>query len=209
MPGNKEVSKANHIIFIIGVVFNFVGLLGELIISIIWWTRIHPWFSHGEKDGKKVYQCLLACFIFSLVGTAIALFLFISYVIIKRIWNWLESRYKFLFFIYVIYFLAMLGSVITSSITCEYGLKNPKINDDADKNKCLKYIFRGINGASNWALKNGKVVEFTKWINDLNKHAQNDDHQYNGYLCYNVGVPTLTFDIIICVGIVIWIFLLI
>lgn len=209
MPRSGEESKASHIIFIIGIVIQFIGLLGAFIISIIWFTRIHPWFSHGEKDGKKVYQCLIASFVFTIIGTVISLFLFISYVIIKSIWIWLENRRGFLFFIYALYFLVMLGSVVTTSITCEYGLKNPKINDDSNKNKCLKYVTYGINGARKWASKNGKGADFTKWLADLNKHALNDDLQYNGYLCYNVGVPTLTFDIVICVGMVLWLFYLI
>lgn len=140
MPPSKEETKANHIIFIIGIVFQFIGLLGALIVTIIWWTRIHPWFSHGKKDGKKIYQCLIASLVFSVIGAAISLFLYISYAIIKSIWIWLENNFRFLVFIYVLYFLVMLGCVVTTSITCEYGLKNPKIGDDADSNKCLKYI---------------------------------------------------------------------
>lgn len=55
-----------------------IGFLGCFICTIIWWIRIRPWFSHGEKDGKAVYQSVFTCWILAIIGTVVAAFVLIS-----------------------------------------------------------------------------------------------------------------------------------
>lgn len=57
-------------------------------------------------------------------------------------------------------------------------------------------------------IKEGKIKDYTKWLNDLREDISSKDGGYNGYLCRDVGAPTLTFVIVQCAAIVLWIVIL-
>ena len=59
---------------IISMIILLVGLIGVFIVTIIWWSRIQPWFSHGLKEGKTVYKCVLAYWVLSLNGVIVLIF---------------------------------------------------------------------------------------------------------------------------------------
>lgn len=43
-----------------------ISLFAVFIVIAVWWSRIHPWFSHGYKTGKTVYILLTSCLISSI-----------------------------------------------------------------------------------------------------------------------------------------------
>lgn len=185
----------------ITIVLFLVGYIGVFIPTIIWWSRIHPWFSHGEKDGKAVYQCLFACWILSLAGIALSAFLLISNLFLELVCSRIVDRFYLLVIIFILESAFSIGSIISGSYAVSYALKNPKSNEDSN-NKCLKYISYGISGASTWAYKNNKIKDFGDWFTKLGKKVLKDNGSYNGYICRDVGASTLTFVIVLCIAFV-------
>lgn len=89
--------------------------------------------------------------------------------------------------------------IVSGSFAASRVLKNPKVNDK--NNKCLKYISYGISGALKSATRNGKIADFTKLSNNLAKKAKSDSDEFNGYLCRDMCASTLTFVIVLRIGI--------
>lgn len=55
-------------------IINFIAIF---ITTVIWWSRIRPWFLHGYKTGKIVYISLEISWISSLFVFAFPLFLYL------------------------------------------------------------------------------------------------------------------------------------
>lgn len=195
--GNKDKNKKT-----LQLILLLIGFIGAFITTIIWWSRIHPWFSHGKSNGKSVYQGLLACWILSLIGAAFTAFLLISNLCLENICNDILSKFYVIMIVLALEFGLSIGVIISGLYLSTYALKNPKYGDEPNDNRCLKYISGGFTGASLWAIQNNKINDYVKWSTDLAKNSQNDDGTYNGYLCVNVGAPTLTFVIVLFIALV-------
>lgn len=187
----------------IELILLLIGYVGIFITTVIWWSRLYPWFGHGKKDGKSVYQSLYACWILALIGGCFTGFLLISNVCIEKICLPMVNKFHILMVIFALESCLSLGVIISGLYEVTFALKNPKFGDNLNDNRCLKYIANGFTGASLWAIQNHKIEDYVKWSNDLAKHSQNENGVYNGYLCVNVGASTLTFVIVHFIALVV------
>ena len=105
-----------------------------------------------------------------------------------------------------------VGSIISGGYGSSFALKNPKFSFDQDENdfKCSKYFIEGSAGALAWATKQGlkKLNEYRKWAQDLAEDVYNKEGDYTGYLCRDVGAPTMTFVLVQCCAIILWVVIL-
>ena len=203
-------------ITVIAMIVIGVGLLGDFVASIVWWSRIQPWFSHGLKSGKTVYQCILACWVLSLVGL-IAIIIFIIFTFfVSSICDSITGNTLILTICIVIVGAVSVGSIVSGAYGSSFAVKNPfdyakKCYEDGDyenpdddcieeylKNKCVIYVSEGADGASQWAEKNGKEDDLRKW-------KEKYIYTKNKQLCGDVGIPTLVFALVQAIGIIIFI----
>ena len=205
-----EMFNGKKTFTIISMIVLLVGFIGDFVTGIVWWTRIQSWFSHGNNDGKTVYQCILACWILSLIGL-IALIVFIIFTFfVSSICDSITGNSILLIICIAVVGAISVGSIITGSYGGSFGLKNPGYNeDDEENNKCSKYVNDGVEGAQNWLFSHpDKEDDYTKWFNNLLKHLgeneDNDDLSFS-YLCINVGIPTFFFALVQCVAIILFI----
>ena len=178
------------------------GFIGAFITTITWWSRIHPWFSHGDHEGKTVYQCLTACWVLSIVGAVATAFFLLATLCIKSICDNITGNKIVLIIVFILVGGVSVGSIISGGYGASFALKNPDDDDNEDQ-KCFKYLSTGVFEASLWATKNNKREDFRKWRDDLYKHALKNDVP-TGYLCRDVGAPTMTFILVQCVAIILF-----
>lgn len=209
-----EMFNGKKTFTIISMIVLLVGFIGDFVTGIVWWTRIQPWFSHGNNDGKTVYQCILACWVLSLIGL-IALIVFIIFTFfVSSLCDSITGNSVILIVCIAVVGAISVGSIVTGAYGGSFGLKNPNFNEDEDEdedesNKCAKYLNDGIEGASNWLFSHpDKEDDYIKWYEDLLKHMgendENDDISFS-YLCINVGIPTFVFALVQCVAIILFI----
>lgn len=184
------------------------GFIGAFITTITWWSRIHPWFSHGDHDGKTVYQCLTACWVLSIVGAVATAFFLLATLCIKSICDNITGNKIALIIVFILVGGVSVGSIISGGYGASFALKNPDDDDNKDQ-KCFKYLSSGFADSLAWAMKNRKKWDdYIKWRTDLLKHASKND-VYTGYLCRDVGAPTMTFILVQCVAIILFVVIII
>lgn len=212
--GLDEMFSGKKTFTIIAMIVLLIGLIGDFISTIIWWNRIQPWFSHGEKDGKSVYQSLLACWVISLIGVILVIVFLVFTLFVGSICDSITGNTVILVVCIAIVGALSIGSIVSGAYGGSYGLKNPgeKDFDDEDegrtsKNKCSKYIYYGQLGILEYVLRHpDKEKDFEKWNEDLSKHIVNDNGEVDyGYLCADVGLPTFIFAMVQCVAIILFI----
>lgn len=194
-------------------------LFAIFMISIVWWSRIHPWFLHGYKTGKTVYLTLEICWISELCIFLLFLICFLMHLfyekyrkrilIMKNRTRFREFIDKFSFFVIKASIVLGLISFLCSFIVSYFALKNDEV--DGKSIKCLNYILNGDEGAKNWVLTQfiKKQNEFKKWHSEmLNKAYQKDGNPTN-YYCHTVGIPMLIFSCLPFVIIILGIFIMV
>ncbi|KAK8888183.1 hypothetical protein M9Y10_039247 [Tritrichomonas musculus] len=204
--------------YLIFLPVSLLGMFIDFIISLVWWLRIHPWFAHGYKTGKIIYQSLEVCWISFLIE-----FIYISiyilfntimkkcykrFVIIyrkKAICDKLSHKMKYVFIVTIIlsislYFISMISGIIASC----YALKNEKI--EGKSIKCLKYILDGYQGANEWATHQSSETQknLEKWHLKMLKKAYGKNDKITNYYCLEVGIPILLFSIIPLIELIIF-----
>ena len=205
--GLDEMFSGKKTFTIIAMIVLLIGLIGDFISTIIWWNRIQPWFSHGEKDGKSVYQSLLACWVISLIGVILVIVFLVFTLFVGSICDSITGNTVILVVCIAIVGALSIGSIVSGAYGGSYGLKNPgeKDFDDEDegrtiKNKCSKYIYYGQLGILEYVLRHPDKEK------DLSKHIFNDNGEVDyGYLCADVGLPTFIFAMVQCVAIILFI----
>lgn len=189
-------SGCKKIIVLAAMAALLAGFIGDFITTITWWSRIQPWFAHGNGTGKTVYQCVLACWILSLIGAILTAFFLLSTLCIKSICSSITGNKVVLAVCFILVGGISVGSIISGGYGSSFALKNPGDEDNEDQ-KCFKYLSSGAAGASKWARKHpDKFDDFIKWSNE--KHSE-------GYFCRDVGAPTMTFVLVQCCAIILWI----
>lgn len=181
-----------------------VGLIANFITTIIWWLRINPWLLHSKHPGKFVNLSTFICWILSLVDLLLIAILF---VFKKKFKSQLKNTFTFMIC------LCSLISFILGIAASFFALRNEKVSLGKFgklNNKCYSYVLQ-YNSIKEWAVKNGKVVEFEAWYKNLinkisNCKSSDCDHKnpYNEYLCLEVGIPTLVFAIVQVSGIILF-----
>lgn len=206
-------SGCKKIVVLVAMAALLAGFIGDFITTITWWSRIQPWFSHGEKTGKTVYQCILACWILSLIGAILTAFFLLATLCIKSVCGSITGNKVVLAICFILVGGISIGSIVSGGYGSSFALKNPDItkNKDEEDFKCSKYIMEGGAGALAWAAKQGlkKLDEYRKWAQDLMKDVLNKDDEYTGYLCRDVGAPTMTFVLVQCCALILWIVIII
>lgn len=195
--------KYYNLLLILAFSIFLIGFCGDFITTIIWWNRIQPWFSHGIDEGKTVYQCIISCWILSLIGTIIMIFLFVIFLLFKSIYECIITKKIILFvFIFVVKCIS-IAAIVFGVHGSTFALRNPSEKGNEEQ-KCAKYKWKGYLGATVWVYQHkNKYDEYWNFFNKLfNNHSE-------GYLCRDVGVPTLVFALFQCCGIVLSIIILI
>lgn len=200
-------SGCKKIVVLVAMSALLAGFVGDFITTITWWSRIQPWFSHGNGDGKTVYQCILACWILSLIGLIATAFFLIATLCLSSLCGSITGNKVALAICFILVGGISVGSIVSGAYGGSFALKNP--GSDDDEGKCLKYLGEGYAGAWAWAFRNGKMNDFKKWWDDLLKDIGKKDGGYSGYLCRDVGAPTLTFALVQCCAIVLWLVIII
>lgn len=194
MPQEKK--KVKKLLTLFTIFFFLVGFVGDFITTIIWWNRIHPWFSYGIDEGKTVYKCTFSCWILSLIGIILILFLLITFLFFKSLFNFIvETKITLFIFIFVVECVS-IGSITFGIFGSKYALRNPSEKGNEDQ-KCAKYKYKGYLGASIWVSHHQeKFGEYWTFFDKLFKNHS------EGYLCRDVGVSTLTFALVQCFAII-------
>ena len=205
-------------IVIISVILIAAGVLADFIVDIVWWTRIHPWFSYGLKTAKTTYGSLTAAWVFCLVVIIILALMAIFKFFVQSIYEKIgENR---LISIVVIGIVSVLSVVIAicSIIPSGYALKQEK--EDGANMKCFRYLAEGMGWVEEHFYKNyGKysyefndeedipkeVLDYLEWEKKFFGHALNEeDEEITDYYCAAVGAPALVFALILLVGVVLF-----
>lgn len=163
---------------IVSMIVIAVGLLGEFIVAIFWWSKLYPWFSHALSDGKTVYQCLTACWVLSLLGLiAIVIFIIFTFFV-PSICDNITGNTMILAICIAVVGALSIGSLVSGAYGSSFAVKSPKICDDVGEdeytrcyeelyiNKCYKYIQSAVYGIELW-LGNGhmdKEDDYNKWL---------------------------------------------
>lgn len=200
----------------ISLIMICAGILADFIVSIVWWTRLHPWYSHAIRTGKTVYSSLIASWVFCLVAiivlALIAIFKFFVQSIYEKIG---ENR---LISIIVIAVVAVLSVVIfiCTIIPAGFALKKAKIWEYGESYnlKCYEYIADAAEGIDRYFeskygdyedyYEEKEYEDFQKWERKLNSHVFTEDDNVTDYLCAAVGAPALVFSLILLVGIILF-----
>lgn len=190
-------------LFLIALSTLLIGFCGDFISAIIWWNRLHPWFSHGIDEGKTVYKCLILCWILSLVGIIFNAFLLSVFLFTNSIFDFILKKKIILAVLIFLVGCTSIGSIIFGIHGSTFALRNPSEKGNEEQ-KCAKYKWKGYLGASMWVSRHQDKyreyqIFFDKLFNNLSE----------GYLCRDVGVSTLFFALIQCCSIVFSIILLI
>lgn len=209
--GVDEMFSGKKTFTIIAMIVLLVGFIGDLIVPIMWWTRIQPWFSHGLKEGKTVYQCVLACWVLSLIGTILLIVFLILTFFVQSVCDSITGNTIVLVICFIVVGGVSVGCIVSGIYGSTFAVKNPSLedfmNDDDStvKNKCYKYLTLGIAGATEWAIKNGKLDDLMKRLEDIGKHLEKNGKPDYSYLCVEVGIPTLVFSIVQVIGLVLFV----
>lgn len=178
------------------------GFIGCFITTITWWNRIQPYFAHGYDEGKTVYQCILACWVLSMIGMVILAILVIFTLCIHSMCEKITGNTIILIVCFILVGGISVGSIISGGYGASFALKNPTDKDNEDQ-KCSKYLSTGSAGILNYAKEHpDKYKDILDWLLDLKDHKE-------GYLCRDVGAPTMTFVLVQCVGLILFIVIII
>lgn len=168
----------------------YCGFIGNLFSTAFWWGRIRPWFNHGDAEGHRVYQCTLACWILSLIGTLIIGTWILCPCCAKTAFSKVNGNMHLRIGTFIFITLLASGTFITGIIASSYALQNNP------NGKCGKYLDTGISGVLNWLQDHpNKVNDFQEWL------SRKATTSYS-YYCQSVGIPTFVFSLILGVGII-------
>ena len=200
------LSSEKKTLVLVSLILMAVGLLGNFIVTIVWWTRLHPWFAHAAKSGKTVYQSLTACWVVALICLVVVIIFVIFKFAVQSLWEKIAGE-KMPSLISTIVIGALLFIVfLCGLIPACFGLKKTK-GDEGMNIKCYLYYLEGLEGIRNWLAKLDfeelikKGEELKEWDEKLGEKISKEDG-LTEYLCAEVAAPTLIFSIFIFAGIV-------
>ncbi|KAK8871780.1 hypothetical protein M9Y10_007521 [Tritrichomonas musculus] len=195
-----------YLFILIFAMFTVLSIIVVFITSVVWWSRIHPYFSYGYKTGKTVYISLETSWISTLILFAYSLFYLLFCFIIKKHFNRSFTLKKRAFYgkcneilnnVSTWICIALILIIFVSAIVAScYALKNEKKNGVSIK--CLDYIYSGYHGAKDWVANQSlkKQNDFKKWESKLLDKAYGKDGKATNYYCLTVGLPIMIFSIL-------------
>ena len=192
--------------FLILIAFTLTSFIAVFITTVVWWSRIHPYFQHGYKTGKIVYISLEISWISTLLLIIYALLHLLLSLIINNRLNRSFTLEMSVFYkkcskvlnraSLAICVTLLLIVFISAIVASSYALKNK--NRDGVSVKCLGYIFDGLNGAKDWVTNQSleKQKDFKNWESNLLEKAYGKDGKVTNYYCLTVGLPIIIFSVI-------------
>ena len=108
------------------IAFLFAGLLADFITTIIWWTRIHPWYGYSKGTSRTTENATISCWIFSLIGLIVLIAYILIGLLVKQLFakisNGLVGR-----FCCIAIGCISICSIISGIVASSFALKNDKI----------------------------------------------------------------------------------
>ena len=175
------------------IILLMVGLIGEFITTLIWWTKIKPWYSHGKGSVKSLYNLVYATWVVSLI---IIIIMGVEFILLNK--N--ESIDKVVNWTYITAFIPFITSAMCYSYSGES--LSRYINGIAADIKCYDDLINSLEYIEAWAELHGKKSDYDKWYEKTKskviKYKSNGqiDH-FTSYLCKTFGIPTLVFMILV------------
>lgn len=170
-------------ILLISFGFLLVFMLGQIIVTIIWMTRILPYFIYSSHSAKTVSFLLLFILVLSIL-----VFLNILLRIVFFKWCMVNCKQILGYSWKVIATSVALLLFTLVEIVLSFYVSSYTIKGNYDKNnKCLKYLSEGLISASqNY---NGDREKFNRWRRKFEEKIASDIKYY----CDKLGIPTLVF----------------
>ena len=181
-----------------------LSLIALFIVTVVWWSRIHPWFAHGYKSGKIVYISLEVSWINSLIIIIYSVIFMIFLHIFRKIRRNSRKKIYKMHRIYdisilislIIYLFLYFISIVSAIVPSIYSFKYSKI--EGKSVKCLKYIMQGYQGAKNWVTNQSfkKQNDLQNWYSKMMNKAYTKNGKVTNYYCIDVGIPTFIFALL-------------
>lgn len=206
---DSVINSDKKIIALVALALIGVGFLADFITTIVWFSRIHPVFTHSYSNGKKVYSAVTACWVLSLIGLIVFALLVVFALFVKNLFEKIAgSKMGSLACIAIIGCLA-LGVFISGVFASSYALKNEKYY--GENFKC--YGPKGYFYIDEYWVETHED-EMAKLYKLAEKCKYEYNEEYDDYeeictktdtLCAAVGAPTLVFGIILMIGVILFI----
>lgn len=170
-----------------------IGLLGEFITTLIWWTNIKPWYSHGKDNLKNMYTAIYITWVSSLI-------IFIIFMLDVSFMSKNENIDKIMNFTYAASIIPLISGAMCFSYANE-SLAMYWDNDKAYEIKCYNGLLESLKYIEAWADLKGKHDKYEKWSEKIGKkimkmNSKGELDHFTGYLCKTFGIPTLVFIIV-------------
>lgn len=207
-------SEKQRTITIIALVMLGVGLIGQFVTSLIWWQRIHPWFSYGRGIYRIVYNNVASCWVLSLIAIAVLAVYVALDLFAKKVFNTLTGSLSGTLTCISLVGIFSAAGIITGAYAASFALDRYNFKDDGSlvfaqfQHLCNGYYDSTAMTLPS-ALKNTEErAKYNVWKEKLDKKAKSSRGLNNSYLCETVGAPTLVFSMISALSIVIFFYLL-
>lgn len=203
------------------------GLLADFLTNVVWFSRINPWFRYGEYSLPNVYNATCVCWFFSLVGLIAVVALVICFLYVKKIFNMVSENSATSIIVIVTITILSLISLLAALVSAHYGLKEEygyMDYRDPVNYKCYKDFFEmddELNSLRAYISLKNKYISYDKWENKIYrkifkettyKDYDGEDHdtvKLTGYLCADVGAPSLVFALVQIFGLCLFYFVVI
>ena len=130
--GLGAVFESKKILAIVAVALIAAGLFADFITTVVWFSRINPYFAHGSGKTSQTYGGVVACFVFS----AIAL---LAVIVLVALGLWAKSLFEkisdnnLLSLICVTVIGALcIGNIIAGLVAAAPAVKTKKIKEECD-----------------------------------------------------------------------------
>lgn len=210
---------------IVSLIILGVGLIGQLITTAVWWSRIHPWFSYGRGIYRIVYNNVIACWILSLIAFILLAFYAAIDIFAKDLFEKLTGSLGGTIGVITAIGLFSLAGLIPGAYASSYALdryhyKKSDGKEYAVKMKehlCTGYFLSGVLELGE-KIEEGRIVlsleklkKFVEWQEKIAKHAidKNIPYLLTSYMCETVGAPTIVFTMLTGLAIIMFFYIII
>ncbi|KAK8847270.1 hypothetical protein M9Y10_019856 [Tritrichomonas musculus] len=208
------LGSEKKMIVLVSLIMIGAGILADFIVTIVWWSRLHPWFSHAAKSGKTVYSALIAAWVFCLISIIVLALLAVFKFFVQSIYEKIgENRLISIIVIAVVSVLSVVIFICTI-IPAGFALKNQNIYEDGEKYnfKCYEYVSEGSIGIYEYFIskygydyyETPEYNDFIRWSEKLDSHVMTKNDEWSNYLCAEVGAPALVFSLILLIGVILF-----
>lgn len=222
---NTLFNQKQRPVAIVSLIVLAVGLIGSFITTIVWWTRIDPWFGKGRGIYRIVYNNVTACWILTLIALVVLAVLVALDLFAKDTFEKLTGSIGGTIGCITVIGVFSLSGLITGAYASSYALDRyhfkmadiEVVEEKLGEHLCDGYFtVRFIELMEEKFMKDEKFMKYyakiatkaydTKFWNPLQGSMT---PILKSYMCETVGVPTLIFTMIIGISIIIFFYLII